>query len=65
MKLNTIVTVIALTAFTGLTACTTEKVVDNTVDASLFVGKTAVKTTVGVGKLAVKGTNSAYKAVTK
>lgn len=38
-----------------VSACSTEQVIDNTVDATGFVAKTAVKGTVGAGKLAVKG----------
>ena len=48
----------------ALSACTTEKVVDNTVDGTLFVGRTAVKGVVGAGKLAVRGTGAAINAVT-
>ena len=39
----------------GVSACSTESVVDNTVGATGFVAKTAVKGTIGAGKLAVKG----------
>ncbi|WP_308918077.1 hypothetical protein [Jannaschia sp. LMIT008] len=46
---------IVLAAVTALGACSTEKVVDNTVDATLWTGKTVVKTGVGAGKLAVRG----------
>ena len=38
-----------------LSACSTEKVVDRTVDTTLFAGKTVVKTGVGAGKLVVRG----------
>ncbi len=44
-----------LTAVTAVSACTTEGVVDNTVGATGYVAKTAIKGTVGAGKLAVKG----------
>lgn len=39
----------------GLQACSTEQVVNGTVDTTGFVAKTAVKGTIGAGKLAVKG----------
>ena len=55
--------VAALLTLMVMAACLTEKVVDNTVDASLFATKAVVKTTVGAGKLAVKGTKGAYNAV--
>ncbi len=42
-------------AIVALSACSTERVVDNTVDATGFVTKTAVKGTIGAGRLAVKG----------
>ena len=44
-----------LAASVTVSACSTERVVDNTVDATGFVAKTAVKGVVGVGKLGVKG----------
>lgn len=47
-----------------LSACSAEKVVDNTVDGTLFVGRTAVKGVVGAGKLAVRGTGAAINAAT-
>lgn len=46
-----------------LGACSAERAFDNTVDASLFVGKTAVKATAGATKLAVKGTGSVIRGV--
>lgn len=48
----------ALFALLALAACSTEKAVDNTVDGTLFVTRTAVKGTVGAAKLAVKGTHA-------
>lgn len=42
-------------ACTALAGCSGEKIVDRTVDSTLWVGKTAVKGTVGAGKLAVRG----------
>ena len=48
----------------SLSACSTEKVVDNTVDAGLFASRTAVKGVVGAGKLVVRGTGAAINAAT-
>lgn len=45
----------AFAAAITLSACSTEKVVDRTVDTTLFAGKTVVKTGVGAGKLVVRG----------
>lgn len=45
----------ATAAAMALSACSTEKVVDGTVDSTLFLGRTAVKGTVGAGKLVVRG----------
>ena len=59
-----IAAIAALIGVTVLAGCTTEKVVDNTVDASLFATRTVVKGTVGAGKLAVKGTSAAVKKAT-
>lgn len=42
-------------ALVSLSACSSSQVVDNTVGATAFVAKTAVKGTIGAGKLAVKG----------
>jgi len=42
-----------------LAAYSTEQVVDNTVGATGFVAKTAVKGTIGAGKLAVRGVKAA------
>ena len=42
----------------GLSACSTEKVVDRTIDTTLFAGKTVVKTGVGATKLVVRGTGA-------
>ena len=47
--------VAALAATASLAACSAERVVDNTVDAGLFAGRTVVKTGVGAGKMVVKG----------
>lgn len=41
-----------------LSACSTEKVVDRTVDTTMFAGRTVVKTGVGAGKLVVRGGNA-------
>lgn len=46
---------VMLGAMVTVSACSTERVVDNTADATGFVAKTAVKGVVGVGKLGVKG----------
>ena len=54
--------IFALIATTALSACTAERVVDNTVDSTLFVGRTAVKGVVGAGKLVVRGTGAAINA---
>lgn len=48
-------TVALLGAFVAVSACSTEQVVDNSVGTAGFVAKTAVKGTVGAGKLAVRG----------
>lgn len=45
----------ALAAAAVLSACSTEKIADNTTDVVVFVGKSAVKTAVGAGKLVVRG----------
>lgn len=42
-----------------LTACSSENIADNTSDAVIFVGKTAVKGAIGAGKLAVRGGKAA------
>lgn len=47
----------AITA--GLSACSAERVVDRSIDTTLFAGKTVVKTGVGAGKLVVRGTGAA------
>ncbi|WP_372836431.1 hypothetical protein, partial [Puniceibacterium confluentis] len=46
----------------GLSACSTENIADNTVDATVFATKTVVKGAVGAGKLAYKGTAAAVNA---
>lgn len=56
--------ILALIATTALSACSAEKAVDRTVDGTFFVGRTAVKGVVGVGKLAVRGTGAAINAAT-
>ncbi|WGH77607.1 hypothetical protein [Jannaschia ovalis] len=45
----------ALALIAGLAACSTEKVVDRSVDTGLFATRTLVKTGVGAGKVVVKG----------
>lgn len=52
-----------LTGAMTLQACSGEQIADNTVDATVFVGKTAVKGAVGAGKLAVKGGKVANKSI--
>ena len=46
---------ILLAATLAVSACSTEKVVDGTVDTALFAGRTVVKAGVGAGKAVVKG----------
>ncbi|RBW42332.1 hypothetical protein DS901_16720 [Loktanella sp. D2R18] len=59
------VLIFVITAAITLSACTAEKVVDNTVGGTLFVGQTAVKGAVGAGKLVVRGTGAAINAATR
>lgn len=54
---------IAFMAAAALAGCSAEKTYDNSVDSALFVTRTAVKTTAGAAKLAVKGTGAAVRAV--
>lgn len=46
-------------AVVSVSACSSGQVVDNTVGVTGFVAKTAVKGTIGAGKLAVKGVKAA------
>ncbi|WP_371156515.1 hypothetical protein [Jannaschia sp. 2305UL9-9] len=46
-------------AMITLSACSAERIVDNTVDTGLFATKTVVKTGVGAGKLVVRGVGAA------
>lgn len=55
LGLKKITAVAIFGALLGVSACTTNQVADNTGSAVGFVAKTAVKGTVGAGKLAVKG----------
>lgn len=48
-----------LAAATALSACSGEQIVDRSVDSTLWVGKTAVKGTVGAGKIVARGTGRA------
>ena len=64
MKTNIARTIMILTGVVLLSACSAEKVVDRSVDSALFVGRTAVKGTVGAGKLVVRGTGAAINAAT-
>ena len=54
-----VLTAAMISAFAVVSACSTEQVVDNTVGATSSVAKTAVKGTVGAGRLAVKGVKKA------
>lgn len=54
-KMPTKLAAVLVIATIGLQACSTEQVVNGTVDTTGFVAKTAVKGTIGAGKLAVKG----------
>lgn len=49
---------LTMSGMLALSACSTESIADNTGDAAIFVGKTAVKGVVGAGKLAVRGTKA-------
>lgn len=53
MKLSVIA--LALTAVVGLSACTSDQVIDNTVGVTAGATKAVAKGAVGAGKLAVKG----------
>ena len=44
-----------IAAAATLGACSTDRVIDNTVDAGAFATKAVVKTTVGAGRLVVRG----------
>ena len=56
MKPIKIITVVAMVgAMFALSACSSERVIDNTVGAAGYVTKTAAKGVVGAGKLTVKG----------
>lgn len=49
-------------ALVSVSACSTGEVFENTVDATGFVAKSAVKGGIGAGKLAVKGVKAATAA---
>jgi len=55
LNAKAVLTAAMISALAAISACSTEQVVDNTVGATGFVAKTAVKGTVGAGRLAVKG----------
>ena len=55
-------TIMLVSVFVIAGACSRQNIVDNTFDAGVFVGKTAVKGAVGAGKLAVRGTKAAIQA---
>lgn len=59
LKTQKMMIVALLGALVTVSACSTEQVVDNTVGATGFVAKTAVKGTIGAGKLVVKGVQKA------
>ena len=59
LKTEKMMIVALLGALVAVSACSTEQVVDNTVGATGFVAKTAVKGTIGAGKLVVKGVHKA------
>ena len=59
MKTRTMMIAALVTALVAVSACSTEQVVDNTVGATGFVVKTAVKGTIGAGRLAVNGVQRA------
>ncbi len=65
MKFSNLTKAFALAGITLLAACTAEKAVDNTVDASLWATKTAVKGAVGAGKAVARGTGAAVRSVTE
>ncbi len=54
-KSNKMMIAIVLSAALSLVGCSTECVIDNSVDATGLVAKTAVKGVVGAGRLVVKG----------
>ncbi len=58
-------TILCATGVVVLTACSAEKAIDNTVDASLFATRTVVKGAVGAGKLVAKGTGAAVRSVSE
>ena len=55
LNVKVVLTAAMISALTVVSACSTEQVVDNTVGATSFIAKTAVKGTVGAGRLAVIG----------
>ncbi|WGW04358.1 hypothetical protein [Tropicibacter oceani] len=56
--------VLAVLAAVALSACSAEKAFDNTVDATLWTGKTAVRAGAGVVKLGAKGAGAVARAAT-
>ena len=65
MTRNTLPRLLMIAAVLGLSACSAEKAFDNTVDGTLWVGKTAVKVGAGAVKLGAKGTAAAVRKVTE
>lgn len=53
-----------LAAATAVSARSGERIVDRAVDSTLWVGKTAVKGTVGAGRIAARGVNRAVGSST-
>lgn len=47
----------------ALSACTTEQVVQNSGDAVVFVGSTAVRAAVGAGRLAARGAAAGVRQI--
>lgn len=58
-----VVAVIAVIRIMTMSACSTERVIDNTVGVAAGKTKLAARGVVGVGKLAVRGTGAAINAV--
>lgn len=64
MKTRFVRTAMLFLGFALLSACSVEKAVDHSVDSALFVGRAAVKGTVGATKLVVRGTDAVINAAT-
>ncbi len=57
------VAAIAVMGIMTMSACSTDRVIDNTVGVAAGTTKLAARGVVGVGKLAVRGTGAAINAV--